>query len=656
MISDLILGTAGHIDHGKTALIRALTGTDTDRLPEEKKRGITIELGYAQLDIPPFRLGIVDVPGHERFVRNMLSGATGMDMAMLVIAADDSVNQQTREHLDILRMLRLKQGLIVITKSDLVEEEWLELIGEEARQLCAGTFLEDAPLLYTSAHTGQGIDELRDQLLVSAQQVAEQLSEDVLMGPFRLAVDRVFTMTGHGTVVTGSVTSGKAAVGDSLILEPGDQEVRVRGLQNHDSAVEEIHRGQRAAINLAGVHHDEIQRGQELASPGHLQSDTLITARLQLLDSVQRPLKDRSALRLHMGTAEINATIKLLAADQLAAGESAMVQFYLREPAVSVWGQPYVVRTESPMLTIGGGTILDPAAQKLRIVDDEVLEQVAQLDSDEPLQRLAAACFLAGLQEVTAGQLPSRIGVADPQLLDQLVEAGTLWQLKVTASRSQRVHLRAIDRLWQRFDSLLQKMHDAEPLRTRFPLDSFLSRFDYLDNDVILRAMLGRFADQDRIELDQRTIGLKGRGPRLSRKEQTLLRELIEQYRSAGIEAPMVKQQVESARHLQDKVPQLISLAALNGDLVQVSDDYFLHTEAEQQIKETLASAMSDGSGRPMGEIRDILQTSRRYAVPLCEYLDRVDFTRRDGDLRFLNSPTTLDECPPAAEDEGEAS
>ena len=398
MITDLILGTAGHIDHGKTALIRRLTGTDTDRLPEEKKRGITIELGYAQLELPPYKLGIVDVPGHERFVRNMLSGATGMDMAMLVIAADDSVNQQTREHLDILRLLRLSHGIIVITKCDLVDEDWRELISEEARQLCQGTFLQDAPLVQTSAETGEGFDQLREELLKAAQAVTARYDEQALAGPFRMAIDRVFTMAGHGTVVTGSVTSGTASLGDSLLLEPGNVEVRVRGLHNHDDEVPQVQRGQRAAVNLAGVHNGDIRRGQELASPGHLHADTLVTARLEMLPQVIRPLKDRAAVRLHLGTAEINCSVKLLDKEKLEPGQEGLVQFYLREPAVSVWGQPFVIRTESPMVTIGGGTILDPAATKLRMIDDEVLKQVQLLDSEDPLERAAAACFVTGLK------------------------------------------------------------------------------------------------------------------------------------------------------------------------------------------------------------------------------------------------------------------
>nr|NIP85407.1 selenocysteine-specific translation elongation factor [Planctomycetales bacterium] len=309
MVTDLILGTAGHIDHGKTALVRALTGVETDRLPEEKRRGITIELGFAELVIDDFRLGIVDVPGHERFVRNMLAGATGIDLALLVVAADDSVKPQTREHLDILRLLDLRAGVIALTKCDVADAEWIDLVEAEVRELVADTFLADAPLVRTSAHRGQGIAALRAALAAAAARVADTQLARRTRGPFRMAIDRIFSIAGHGTVVTGSVLRGQAAVGDELVIEPGNLPVRVRGLQQHERAVDQVHRGQRAAVNLAGVHHDQLTRGHELATPGLLRATRLITARVQLLPSAPQPLCNRRRVRLHLGTSEVMATV-----------------------------------------------------------------------------------------------------------------------------------------------------------------------------------------------------------------------------------------------------------------------------------------------------------------------------------------------------------
>ena len=275
MTTDLILGTAGHIDHGKTSLIRALTGVNTDRLPEEKKRGITIELGFAELSVGPYRLGIVDVPGHERFVRNMLAGATGMDLALLVVAADDSIKPQTREHLDILRLLDLRSGVIAITKCDLADPDWVSLVEEEVRDLVADTFLAAAPIVRTSVSPATGIEQLREELERAAARAAESRPRAAQNAPFRMAIDRAFTIAGHGTVVTGSVSSGEVQLGQELAIEPGGLQVRVRGLQNHDRSAEQVHRGQRAAINVAGIHHERVERGQELATEGHLQPSRL---------------------------------------------------------------------------------------------------------------------------------------------------------------------------------------------------------------------------------------------------------------------------------------------------------------------------------------------------------------------------------------------
>ncbi|MGH7134195.1 MAG: selenocysteine-specific translation elongation factor, partial [Pirellulales bacterium] len=317
MPTDLILGTAGHIDHGKTSLVKALTGVDTDRLPEEKQRGITIDLGFAELVLGDFRLGIVDVPGHERFVRNMLAGATGIDLALLVVAADDSVKPQTREHLEILRLLKLEAGVVALTKCDLPEPDWIDLVEAEVRELVSDTFLRTAAIVRTSVTTGAGLPQLKEALAAAAAQAARSARIERLNAPFRLAIDRSFTIAGHGTVVTGSIASGRVKVGDALVVEPGAVEVRVRGLQSHDRPCEEVHRGQRAAINLAGIHHGEIHRGQELATPGYLAPSRILTADIALAATAPRALKNRTRVRVHLGTAELISSLVLLDGERL---------------------------------------------------------------------------------------------------------------------------------------------------------------------------------------------------------------------------------------------------------------------------------------------------------------------------------------------------
>src|SRR5436309_4778766 len=362
MPRDLILGTAGHIDHGKTSLVKALTGIDTDRLPEEKARGITIDIGFATLDLGDFRLGIVDVPGHERFIKNMLAGATGIDLAILVVAADDSVMPQTREHLEILRLLGLRHGVIALTKCDLVDETTREVAELEIRELVQGSFLESAPIVRTSANTGEGLEALKTAITEVCRKIEDRPGHE----GFRLAIDRSFIVQGHGTVVTGSVTSGSVRVGEEVEWLPRGEKVRIRSLQNHDRPVEEVHRGQRAAINLAGVHHEDVVRGQEIATPGYLTPSRTVTVRLHCLRDARRAIKHRLPVRFHVGTAEVMGTVSLLDCDSIEPGGWGLAQLFLEEPATTVWGQAFVLRTSSATQTLGGGQVLQPLARKFR--------------------------------------------------------------------------------------------------------------------------------------------------------------------------------------------------------------------------------------------------------------------------------------------------
>lgn len=639
MTTDLILGTAGHIDHGKTSLIRALTGVDTDRLPEEKKRGITIELGFAELVVGNYRLGIVDVPGHERFVRNMLAGATGMDLTMLVIAADDSVKQQTREHLEILRLLNLPAGVIVLTKCDLVDSDWIELVEGEIRDLVADSFLAAAPIVRTSSHTGQGREELLRALEQAAEQVAGSERLERVEAPFRMAIDRTFTIDGHGTVVTGSAGSGRARVGDELVLQPGDVPVRIRSLQNHERAVEEIHRGQRAAINLAGVHHQQIQRGQELCSPGHLQPSRLLTVSLMLLESAPRALKNRARVRLHVGTAELMGSLVLLDRDKLEPGETAPAQLYLSEPAVTTWNQPFVVRSESPVLTIGGGQVLVPNAERIRQPDAVDLQMIQQLRSHDPQQRASAALYFSGLREWKPQDLTRTAGLKSIEEIHQgLLASGELLEIRVSPTRTIRLHRLIIDRLGERIAAALRVMHEQNPLRSTLDRSRLVSGFRYVGDDALVNAVLDRWSKAGRIALTEKSVALAGHGPKLSQNEHKLLGQLVEQYRAAGIQTPTVKEFQQQTTKNQDSVPQLIAIAASNGDLVEVTSEYYLHADVCQQLRTSLAEKLAASNGLTLSEIREILNTTRKYAVPLCEYLDRIGFTKRHGDLRVLAS------------------
>lgn len=638
MTTHLILGTAGHIDHGKTSLIKALTGIDTDRLPEEKKRGITIELGFAELDLGDYRLGIVDVPGHEKFVRQMLAGATSIDLAVLVVAADDSVKQQTREHFEVLKLLDLPVGVIALTKCDVPDPEWIDLVEEEIRELVADSFLETAEIVRTSATTGEGIEELKQKLLSAAAVAAEARGTARLDAPFRMAIDRSFTIAGHGTVVTGSISSGTAHLGDQLRIEPGGIDVRVRGIQNHDRSADSVHAGQRAAINLAGVKHDEVERGQELATEGFLTPSQLMTVQLEILPTAPRPLKNRSRIRLHLGTAETLANVTLLSAKELRPGERGVGQCFLSEGVVSSWNQAFVIRSESPVLTIGGGRVLVPAADKIKRASDTALRCLDQLSTGDPPTRAAAAIYFAGTQPWTMDDLARLAGVETPEAIcEELLEKGDLVSLQITDRRTAIWHRETLEEMFRRIETSLDRMHNREPLRSALDRSRLTHQLSYCLDAPTLTLLLRWMEKEKRIRTTPSGVGLAGRGPQLSKSERALLATLIDQFKEAGFQPPTVKECEAKATKNKASVASLVSLAAADGDLIQVSTDYFLHREVEGSLRSLLKEAITRDGGLTLSEIRELMQTTRKYAVPICEYLDRIGFTLRDGDRRLLH-------------------
>ncbi len=637
MTVNLILGTAGHIDHGKTSLIRALTGTDTDRLPEEKKRGITIELGYAVLDLDAYRLGIVDVPGHEKFVRQMLAGATGMDLALLVVAADDSVKPQTEEHLDILRLLDLSCGVIAITKCDLVEPDWLELVHEEVKEVVRGTFLEQAPIVYTSTLTGMGLDELKNQILRSAQTVSSEFTDQAAAAPFRLAIDRVFAVEGHGTVVTGSVSSGTCRTGDQLVIQPGDMNVRIREIQNHDRSVSEISRGQRGAINLAGIHHGEISRGQELSQIGYLRPSRIVSVALHVVKNASRKLKDRQRIRFHIGTNEVLGTLRLLDDKELSPGSNGYAQVFLSEPVVGVWNQPFVIRNVSPVGTIGGGRLLHPNASRLRGQSRQDLEMVKQLASDDADQRVAAAIYFSPISNNGFSELARLTGVVEGEAaIERLVANGIVVRFRLSPQKTVFMHANRCRQIGDQVCQRLRRMHQRNPLASGFERQTIESHFLYLESKEIFDFVLWQLVDQKAIQRIGTYYALDGFGPELTANEKKLLKQIIDHYATAGMAPPQVDELSKNITKNRQSVPQLIKLASDQGQLVQLTNKIYMHRDAIENIKEQLSSAMSGNIGLSLSDIRQHLNTTRKYAVPVCEYLDAIGFTRRDGDVRYL--------------------
>ncbi|MFO0953871.1 MAG: selenocysteine-specific translation elongation factor [Isosphaeraceae bacterium] len=642
---DLVIGTAGHIDHGKTALVRALTGVDTDRLPAEKQRGITIDLGFAALDLGEFHLSLVDVPGHERFIRNMLAGATGLDLALLVVAADDSVMPQTREHLEILRLLGLTGGLIALTKCDLVDPGWLDLVEEEVRGLVKGSFLEGVPVVRTSARSGLGIEALRDALHRLCATVPDRADP----GPFRLAIDRSFTVAGHGTVVTGTVASGRVTVGDELEWLPLGRTVRVRGLQRHDRPVERIERGSRAALNLVGVHHTEIVRGQELATPGYLVATRSLSTELRVSHDAPRPVRHRGRYRIHLGTAEVTAAVSLLGANELGPGQSCVAQFFLAEPAVALGGQPFVLREESPPATLGGGHILSPSTRRLRRRDSASIARLESLRSPDPVVRRGA---LAGfwLRDWSNLDLCREAGLTQAQVEEVLAELARSLAVSSTcppACETLRLPAVVVADLEERLMKVLGRMHAANPRQSAIPRAHVASGLPDLGNEALLTAVIDRLQSQGRVVRDRRTVAVKGYDPKLSQGERRLKTELAESIRAGGFSPPEVAELASSAGGRAAVVPELLALLRDEERVVEISPQLYLDFETAAELRRRVRERLAGDATMTMADLRDLLGTTRKYAVPIGEYLDRSGLTVRDGDLRRLGPAAAEPEPSP---------
>jgi selenocysteine-specific elongation factor len=634
---DLVLGTAGHIDHGKTSLVRALTGVDTDRLPAEKQRGITIDLGFAALDLGEDRLALVDVPGHERFVRNMLAGATGMDLALLVIAADDSVMPQTREHLEILRLLGLSGGVIALTKCDLVEPDWLTLVEEDIRRLVAGTFLEGAEIVRTSTATGQGIDALREVLRIACRAAPERHDT----GLFRMPIDRSFTVAGHGTVVTGTVVSGHVTLGDELEWHPEGRMVRVRGLQRHDHPVERVGRGTRAAMNLAGVHHTEIQRGQELASIGYLRPTRVLSVEARTLADAPRPLRHRGRYRLHLGTADVAAKLALLdPVSGLEPSASGLAQLVLAEPVIAVHGEPFVLREESPPTTLGGGRILQPTARRLRRRDASAIERLARLKATQPETRAAAVLAFQGLTPWSEPDLTREAGIPLAKVslvVGGLASSGALVELPLGPRRSVRILAEAAADLEDRVLRALGRLHAARPRQSAIRRPHVLAALPDIANEALIAGILDRLKTRGAIVSDERTVALKSHEPKLSQAERKLKNELAAAFASGGFSPPDSAELAARAGARASVVPELLALLVDEGRVVELGAGLHLDFDVEAEMRRRVAERLADGSTMTMAELRDLLGTTRKYAVPIGEYLDRLGLTRREGDARRLN-------------------
>ncbi|HHW91915.1 MAG TPA: selenocysteine-specific translation elongation factor [Firmicutes bacterium] len=628
----VIIGTAGHVDHGKTALIKALTGRDTDRLREEKERGISIELGFAPFDLPGGRrAGVVDVPGHERFIHHMLAGVGGMDLVLFVVAADEGVMPQTREHLDILNLLGVKKGIVVLTKKDLVEEEWLELVTEEVRETLRGTFLAEAPLFAVSSVTGDGIP----QLLAAIDALTQEVEERNTRMSFLLPIDRVFTITGFGIVVTGTLVAGTIRLGDKGEILPGDKEGRVRQLHVHGTPVQEAYAGQRVAVNLTGIDLEDVARGNVLAAPGSLRATTMVDCRLYLLPSAPRPLSHRTRVRFHAGTAEVMGRAYLLDQEELEPGDTGLVQFRLETPVAVRRSDRYVIRFYSPMVTIGGGEVLESHPPRRRRFQQAVIRELELKEKGDPLQLVEQGLREAGERGIDLADLTTILGLSPGEmekLLARLEEEGKL--VVLTLDQPHYFHRDVLATLRERARDCLQDFHRQYPLRWGMPKEELRTRHFSALPSRLFQGFLLTLAGEGVLELEREKVKLASHRVSLTPRQEALQKELENIYLSQPFSPPPPAEAI--ARLGTGEAGEVYLALVEEGTLVRLSDDLAFHRRAVEEAREKILAQIRAEGSITVSQLRDLLQTSRRYALPLLEYFDAQRLTRRVGDKRVL--------------------
>jgi selenocysteine-specific elongation factor len=630
----VIVGTAGHIDHGKSALVRALTGTDPDRLEEEKRRGITIDIGFANLDLAgpngePIRLGFVDVPGHERFVRNMLAGIGGIDLVLLVIAADESVKPQTREHFDICRMLSVQRGITVLTKSDLVDPEPLEVVTMEVAEYLCGSFLDpaSAPIIPVSSKTGAGLDQLKAELARLAAEVPAKDSSAV----FRLPIDRVFTMKGFGTVITGTLISGTVRKEQEVEVHPIGKRLRVRGVQVHGQAAEQAIAGQRTALNLPGVETGELARGMMLTPPGMFRPARRVSVQLDLLPSA-RPLRDRARVHLHVFTAETIAEVSLLGAKQLRPGESGFARLKLDHPLLLLPGDRFIVRQFSPVITIGGGRVLDAAEAQQRAKADERLAFLHTLANGAAEDALLARVKRRGasglsLAEAVAetGWLPARVG----QLAEQVKRGG-----KLTHFEDRLLATETVDRLRVQMSAAVEAFHKANPLVAGISQEQLRETLDLRPD--IFHGVLESLVRDKKLQVTGEQVHTAGRGVVLRDEEAESKAQIEQAFASAGLKVPLLKDVLAALPVDKVRAQKILTLLLRDRVLVKLADDLVFHRDALEGLRRQVVASKSKTPKLSVPEFKDLFGVTRKYAIPLLEYLDRERVTRRVGDERII--------------------
>ena len=625
-----IIGTAGHIDHGKTTLVKAMTGMNTDRLKEEKQRGISIELGFAPFTLPSGqKAAIVDMPGHERFIRHMLAGAFGIDIVLLTIAADEGVMPQTREHMDIIELLGINKGIVVITKKDLVDEEWLMLMEEEIQEYINTTILKNAPLLSVSAVTKEGLPEL----IKLIESLVPEVEEKPTFGQARLPIDRVFTISGFGTVVTGTLWSGQLQQGETVELMPVQRPVRIRTLQVHNEKTDTAYAGQRVAVNLQGVEVSDIKRGYLLATPDYLTPSYRVDTRLRLLSSSQRSLKNWNRVRFHLGTDETMGRVVLLDRDELLPGDETYVQIVMEKPIVAYKGDHFVIRYYSPVTTIGGGIIIDGNAPKQKRFKEEVLDELAIKEEGSLYDVVLHELESHSEELITIDELSKLTGSNQEQLeqeLQQLIEDEKIVMIKDQVYISSYT----LEAMNSRIVETLDKYQRRYPMRTGYPREDMRSRFFNKINAKDFNLVIKHLKESGTISSRNNRLMLPGWIIKPGDKEK----ESIEKIKGILEEQMFTPPGIDELRNMsglsEDDFNELLAYMIEAGLLVKVNQEIVFSSQAIEEGKKRLTAYFEKEKELSLATARDILKTTRKYALPLVEYYDRIRFTHRVGDIR----------------------
>ncbi len=631
-MKNIIIGTAGHVDHGKTLLIKALSGIDTDRLAEEKKRGITIELGFAHIpNDEGYNIGVIDVPGHEKFIKNMLAGIGGIDFVLFVVAADEGIMPQTREHFEILQALGIDDGIIVVTKTDMVEEEWLEMVQEDIQDYVQGSFLEGKPMISVSAKNGSNIDVLKAEILKKCDREIKRIEEPEM---FRLPVDRIFTKAGFGTIVTGTLMDGTCSVNDEVQIFPGELPVKVRGIQTYGSDVEQAVAGQRTAINLSGVHKDEMKRGEVVARKNAVTVTSMLDVSLKVFDSSDRVVLNNSRVHLYCGSKEALCKVILMDRDSLSAGETAYAQLRLEEPIAVRRGDRFIIRFYSPIITIGGGKILDAMPDKHKRNRENILENFKVLDQGSLDQIILMKS--GGRKFFTRDTLAHELGVLPKKFaeeIDACIQTGSLVQLDDGSLLSQE----KLERMTEGLTGLLQEYHEENPLAEGMPKQELQSRLKdlwYIQDDKIILGIVRHLIEKGTLMDCGKSISMQGFEAVFTPEQEALKQKILEIYQKADIEIPKNDEiyQLDSDRRV---INAIFNRLYEEGELFKVDPSYNISVAAWNKVVAAVQELGAKGSF-VLADFRDALNTSRKYASVYLPALDRNGITVFDGERRSL--------------------